>query len=104
MITVCAWCQRFMGQKEPLDDPSVTHGICPTCSLRQQMTDVPTLVISRKRSEALPVLQALLRGTPEIRIVLDRRRGERRRGIPPPGPHERRREGDRRRGSGLLLV
>lgn len=27
----CAWCKRHMGEKEPLEDRSVTHGICPPC-------------------------------------------------------------------------
>ena len=33
MIRMCAWCEAegrpaLIGQKEPLDDQSVTHGIC----------------------------------------------------------------------------
>ena len=31
MIRLCSWCQTIMGQKEPLDDKQVTHGICPEC-------------------------------------------------------------------------
>ena len=26
MVTVCAWCQKYMGSKEPLADPAVSHG------------------------------------------------------------------------------
>jgi hypothetical protein len=78
MITVCAWCQRFMGMKEPLSDPSLTHGICQTCTLRQQVGSFSTLVISRDRADALPFFRRLLRGIPEIQVVLDRREGERR--------------------------
>src|SRR5215468_9974571 len=78
MITVCAWCQRFMGMKEPLTDPSLTHGICQTCTLRQQVGALPTLVISRDHADALPFFRRLLRGTPEIQVVVDRRAGERR--------------------------
>jgi len=31
---ICAWCLKegkpgLMGEMEPLDDPSVSHGICP---------------------------------------------------------------------------
>lgn len=34
MIRVCAWCEAegrpaVMGEKEPLEDKSLTHGICP---------------------------------------------------------------------------
>lgn len=31
MKIVCAWCGKYMGEKEPLDDPQTTHGICPDC-------------------------------------------------------------------------
>src|SRR5262249_5151581 len=79
MVTVCAWCQRFMGMKERLTDPSLTPGICQTCTLRQQLGGFPTLVISRDRPDALPFFRRLLRGTPAIQVVLDRREGERRR-------------------------
>jgi hypothetical protein len=88
MVTVCAWCQRFMGSKEPYADPSLTHGICKTCALRHQIGGSPTLVVSRERADALPFLTGLLNGMPEIRVVVDRRQGERRRS----SPADRRRE------------
>jgi hypothetical protein len=78
MVTVCAWCRKFMGTKEPLGDPVVTHGICATCVLRQRIGVMPTLVIARERADMLPLLEALLTGTPEIRVVVERREGERR--------------------------
>lgn len=28
MIRQCAWCDRFLGEKAPWDNPAVTHGIC----------------------------------------------------------------------------
>lgn len=31
MIVKCAWCGKIIGEKEPLEDKSVTHGICPEC-------------------------------------------------------------------------
>jgi len=31
MKRVCAWCGKDMGEKEPLDDDSVTHAICKDC-------------------------------------------------------------------------
>ena len=34
MRIICAWCGKSMGQKEPLDDDSVTHGICDQCRER----------------------------------------------------------------------
>ena len=33
MRQLCAWCEQegkigFLGEKEPFDDPTVTHGVC----------------------------------------------------------------------------
>ncbi len=35
MRRFCAWCEKegkleLLGEKEPLDDPTVTHGVCDT--------------------------------------------------------------------------
>ena len=73
MVIVCAWCQKYMGSKEPFHDPGVSHGICDDCIDRQSLDDAPVLVVSRDRQAAIPVLQTLLRGAPEIRVVVDRR-------------------------------
>lgn len=27
----CSWCGAGLGEKEPFDDTSVTHGICSDC-------------------------------------------------------------------------
>ena len=32
MKRVCAWCGKDMGEKEPLEDTSVTHTICEDCA------------------------------------------------------------------------
>ena len=79
MITVCAWCQKYLGTKEPLAQADVSHGICLACSARQRIEDFPVLVVSRSRLDTLPVLEGLLTGMPEIRIVVDRRTNDRRR-------------------------
>lgn len=34
MLIICAYCNSMMGEKEPFDDPSKTHGICPKCFMR----------------------------------------------------------------------
>jgi hypothetical protein len=111
MVTICAWCQRYLGTKEPLADPSLTHGICKTCAMRQQLGGSPTLVISRERADALPFLTGLLHGMPEIRIIVDRRRGERRRSTLASEVREelseaaeRRLASERRQRLGLLVV
>jgi hypothetical protein len=73
MVIVCAWCQKYVGSREPFHDPGVSHGICDDCVDRQSLDDAPVLVVSRDRQAAIPVLQTLLRGAPEIRVVVDRR-------------------------------
>jgi hypothetical protein len=107
MVTVCAWCQKYMGSREPLHNPAVSHGICNECVERNPLDDAPVLVVSRDRVQAIPVLQSLLRGAPEIEIVVDRRAGSRRGG----NGHARplayvvdRRAADRRRAPSFYLV
>ena len=80
MVTICAWCQRYMGSKEPLHDPAVSHGICSTCVERQTLADAPVVVVSPARVTTIPLLKTLLRGDPDVTIVVDRRSGERRNG------------------------
>jgi len=111
MITVCAWCQKYMGSKEPLRDPAVSHGICPDCVEREQLADTPVLIVSRDRAPAIPMLQTLLRGAPEIAIRVDRRGTERRGGNGKANGHGRRaaltldrRAEDRRRSPSFYLV
>jgi len=31
LIIKCAWCGKYLGEKEPYEDKSETHGICPEC-------------------------------------------------------------------------
>jgi hypothetical protein len=101
MVTVCAWCERYLG---PRDAP-VTHGICAACTARQHWHDRPVLVVSRHREPLIPVLRHLLQGSPEVKIVLERRQDERRQRDFVPGPGVERRSGsDRRRRGDLLLI
>jgi hypothetical protein len=79
MVKVCAWCEKYMGSQEPLHNPDVSHGICDECVERESLGGAPVLVVRRDRSSAIPMLQTLLRGAPEIAIVVDRRAEERRR-------------------------
>jgi hypothetical protein len=108
MVRVCAWCQKYLGSIEPFHDPAISHGICRDCVERDSLDDGPVLVVSPGRARAVPVLQTLLRGAPEIAIVVDRR-GRQRRGDE--SDHGRpvayvvdRRETDRRRAPSLYLV
>ena len=107
MVTVCAWCQKYMGSMEPFHDPAISHGICTSCVERESLADAPVLVVSPGRVRAIPMLQTLLRGAPEIAIVVDRRgrerRGEAGHGKPIAYVVDRRAT-DRRRAPSLYLV
>jgi hypothetical protein len=107
MISVCAWCERFLGLKEPKSDPTITHGICKACFARQTWEeDTPVLVVSRDREYLVPVLEEMLRGLPEIPLIVDRRHPERRAKGSPGGSGATPPEGaDRpvRRGRELIL-
>ena len=111
MVTVCGWCQRYMGSREPLLDRAVSHGICLACAGRETLGDTPVLVVSHDRADTIPLLHSLLRGAPEIAIVVDRRAGERRGGHGTGNDHSRfavsapdRRAAERRRTPTFYLV
>jgi IS5 family transposase len=105
MVKVCAWCQKFLGTTDSEDPLSISHGICPTCVVRQQQVEMPTVVITRKGADTLPLMEALLQGTPDIPVVLERRVADRRRTHPPSRePEDRRRLRDRRQSDGILLI
>lgn len=44
MKRICAWCGKGLGEVEPLDDSSVTHGICPDCSSKLKEKDMNYLL------------------------------------------------------------
>jgi len=108
MVTVCAWCQKYMGSKEPFHDPIISHGICHDCVERDSLDDAPVLVVSPGRARAIPMLQTLLRGAPEIAIVIDRRARDRRTEAEEHGRPVAyvvdRRATDRRRAPSLYLI
>ncbi len=104
MVRICAWCERYLGVKDSAA-VSVTHGICPPCSSRQELKEAPTLILSRDRETLVSLFRNLLRGAPEIQIIVDRRLSERRREQrrePPPGGKPRGQ--DRRRGLTAAVV
>lgn len=45
MKIVCAWCQKDLGEKEPLEDKNVTHGICVDCLIKanQEIEELHTI-------------------------------------------------------------
>ena len=106
MVTVCAWCQKYMGSREPFHNHELSHGICDDCRERENCLPGGVLiVVSRERAADAPLLRTLLRGVPGAAIVVDRRRGERRQRRDGPAPEAGdRRSGDRRHASSLFLV
>lgn len=47
MKIVCAWCQKDMGEKEPLEDTAITHSICDACQ-QKQINDIAKSLGKRK--------------------------------------------------------
>lgn len=41
MIIKCSWCSEFIGEKEPLENRSETHTICPPCFAKQMVHGHP---------------------------------------------------------------
>ena len=73
MVTVCAWCQKYMGSKEPLHNPAVSHGICDDCFERDFLDDAP----AESRARASKLTGALRDGIAAAakRLAADDRRG-----------------------------
>jgi hypothetical protein len=104
----CAWCRGeglvgFLGEREPLDDPGETHGICPRHAAAlladvtaQSRSGVRTLIVVHPREVALyEYLRRRLATVKDVEVIFDRRRGERRVVRQPVGAE--RRAGERRR-------
>ena len=87
----CAWCQRdggpsFLGEREPFDDDSETHGVCrrhlqyilaglPSHSF----PDVTYLVVVRRGEDGLhDYLDRAFLGVRGVKVIMDRRERERR--------------------------
>jgi hypothetical protein len=103
MLVICAWCKQegrtgLLRVREPLDDSSETHGICDR---HQQAvfetfpsTSFPTtrwlFIVPSNDVARYEHLTRLLRDVPGTTVILDRRRGDRRRRTEQPGPDRRR--------------
>jgi len=91
MKVVCAWCQRegrhrVLAEREPLDDPTETHGMCPRHS-EEMIAQLPSpsfpgvrlLIVVRRTEQALfDHLTESLTSLPEVAVLLDRRQRDRR--------------------------
>ncbi len=89
---ICAWCRDegrpgYLGEREPLDDPSLTHGVCfrhreqfleslPSTSF----PDAEMLIVVRPNDTALyAYLQRSLAGVKGVKVIPERRQADRRR-------------------------
>lgn len=43
MKVFCSWCQSSMGEKEPLDNKTTSHGMCPSCEVKQLKKELEAL-------------------------------------------------------------
>jgi hypothetical protein len=87
MKVICASCERegkhsYLGEREPFDNPTTTHGICPRHKEQalealpsQSFPDAEMLIVVRPNDTDL--YEYLLRrfaGVPGVRVILERRR------------------------------
>jgi len=91
MRVMCAWCEREgepanLGERAPLDDPAKTHGICRRHTLAlldrlpsRSFPGVRLLLVVSPQEEALyEHLQRELAGVSGVRVMMERRQGDRR--------------------------
>jgi hypothetical protein len=117
MKALCAWCQSegrpdYLGEREPFDNPAPTHCICPHHRERllellpsRSFPDVELLVIVRPNdTELFEDLQRKFAGVRGVKVIMDRRLTDRRRGDSPVLDERRRVKTRRiRRGEGSPL-
>lgn len=107
----CAWCQReggpaFLGEREPLDDESETHGVCRrhlqnilAALPSHSFPDITYLFVIRPAETALyDHLERAFLGVRGVKIIMERRSGDRR-SLHRRAVHDRRRT-DRRQPRG----
>jgi hypothetical protein len=110
MRILCAWCCRegqpgYLGEREPLDNPEPTHGVCPHHKAElleslpsRSFPQAELLIIVRRENTALyeqfkRVFTEL--GVSHVKVIQDRRVADRR-AVLRPESYERRRMRRRR--------
>lgn len=99
----CAWCQReggpaFLGEREPFDDQSETHGVCRrhlqhilAALPSQSFPDVTYLFVIKPGEVCLyDHLERAFLGVRGVKVIMERRSRERRE-THRQAPHDRRR-------------
>jgi hypothetical protein len=103
MKVICASCRvegrpGNLGEKAPFDDPTETHGYCARhaalflASLPSlSFPDVELLIVVRRPDVALfEYLQRRLEGVRAVKVILERRSGDRRHDVGERAPDRRR--------------
>ncbi|MBI2218711.1 MAG: hypothetical protein HYU51_15590 [Candidatus Rokubacteria bacterium] len=112
MRVVCAWCRReakpaLIGEREPLDDPQETHGICRAHAGRIA-NELPSrsfpgvrvlLVVAPSETSLYRYLERSFATVRDVKVIVDRRQGDRRCRRAPVDIERRR--GERRLRSGV---
>lgn len=93
MNLICVWCRREgkygdLGEKDAPEDPSSTHGICARHEAQllpalpsPSFPDVELLIVVRREEHALfEYLQRRFADVRGVKVILERREGDRRRG------------------------
>src|SRR5215831_14733891 len=91
MLILCAWCCRdgesgYLGEREPLDNPETTHGVCPSHKNQlleslpsRSFPDTEVLIVVRRENIALyGQLEQVFAALPGVKVLLDRRGSDRR--------------------------
>lgn len=116
MKAYCAWCRQEgrngdLGEREPLDDPRETHGICD----RHQQELLATLpstsfpglellvIIAGRESALYDYLRSRLSGVKGVHVMFERRRSDRRRQVRAVSNDRRQRDRRVRRGQTSAL-
>ncbi|MBI5628148.1 MAG: hypothetical protein HY953_04450 [Candidatus Rokubacteria bacterium] len=92
MKIICSGCRTegrpaLLGEREPLDDPTETHGVCRRHKL-ELLARLPShsfpgvqllLVIAQKDLKLYQYLERRLADVSGVKVIAERRRGDRRR-------------------------
>ena len=92
MKVVCAWCERRggagdLGERAPFDNPGITHGLCLRHAAQlleslpsRSFPDVRVLIVVPENDTALyDYLQRRCAGVRCVKVIRERRAGDRRR-------------------------
>jgi len=86
MRVLCAWCCHeglpgYLGEREPLDNPESTHGVCAQHKARlleslpsRSFPEVELLIVVHPHGAALyEKLTRVFAGTSRVKVIVDRR-------------------------------